>query len=110
VCLQRWLARGKTKKSWASYPSLQKKKKIAKLLSDVNFTHIKLIDAKRIRIARFIFLARGRAVVSKLVVIAGPECSGKMPLARKLMAENADLVLVHRDFVRASLETGKSVG
>jgi hypothetical protein len=54
-----------------------------------------LIDAKRIRIARFIFRVHGQAAMPKLVgVIAGPERSGKMPLARKLMAENADLVLV----------------
>lgn len=41
--------------------------------------------------------------MSKIVVIAGPERSGKMPLARKLMAVDPDLVLVHRDHLRASL-------
>jgi hypothetical protein len=39
-----------------------------------------------------------------VVVIAGPEKSGKMPLARKLMSEDPDLVLVHRDFLRTSFE------
>lgn len=43
--------------------------------------------------------------MTRLVVIAGLACSGKMPLARKLMAEDADLVLVHRDHLRASFET-----
>lgn len=41
----------------------------------------------------------------KLVVISGLAKSGKMPLARKLMAEDPDLVLVHRDFLRSSFET-----
>lgn len=40
----------------------------------------------------------------RLVVIAGPACSGKMPLARSLMQQDSDLVLVHRDNLRASLE------
>ena len=39
-----------------------------------------------------------------VVVIAGPANSGKMPLARKLLAENAYLVLVHRDHLRTSFE------
>jgi ribose 1,5-bisphosphokinase PhnN len=41
----------------------------------------------------------------RLVVVAGPACSGKMPLARKLMNADADLILVHRDFLRASFES-----
>jgi predicted kinase len=41
----------------------------------------------------------------QLVVIAGPEQSGKMPLARKLMSEDLNLVLVHRDFLRNSFES-----
>lgn len=40
-----------------------------------------------------------------LVVIAGPEKSGKMPLARQLMKGDPDLVLVHRDFLRTSFES-----
>jgi len=40
----------------------------------------------------------------KLIVIAGPDKSGKMPLARELMKRDSDLVLVHRDFLRASFE------
>ena len=39
----------------------------------------------------------------RLVVIAGPANTGKMPLARKLMAEDPDLLLVHRDYLRDSL-------
>jgi ribose 1,5-bisphosphokinase PhnN len=42
--------------------------------------------------------------MTTLVVVAGPERSGKMPLARKLMSADPDLVLVHRDFLRASFE------
>lgn len=42
--------------------------------------------------------------MTRLVVIAGPEKSGKMPLARKLMKTDPDLVLVHRDHLRASFE------
>lgn len=41
----------------------------------------------------------------RLVVVAGPACSGKMPLARELMRKNEDLVLVHRDHLRASFES-----
>jgi hypothetical protein len=40
----------------------------------------------------------------KLVVISGPDKSGKMPLARELMKRDADLVLVHRDHLRAAFE------
>jgi len=40
----------------------------------------------------------------KLVVIAGPERSGKMPLARSLLAADPTLMLVHRDHLRASFE------
>ena len=43
--------------------------------------------------------------MGRLVVIAGPECSGKMPLARRLMSEDPSLVMVHRDTIRASLIT-----
>jgi len=41
----------------------------------------------------------------RLVVIAGPACSGKMPLCRKLMSEDAALLPVHRDYLRTALET-----
>lgn len=41
----------------------------------------------------------------RLVVVAGGYQSGKMPLTRKLMAEDASLVLVHRDTLRDSLVT-----
>lgn len=41
----------------------------------------------------------------RLVVISGPDKSGKMPLARELMKQDADLVLVHRDFLRTSFES-----
>lgn len=41
----------------------------------------------------------------RIVVVAGPACSGKMPLARVLMRLDSDLVLVHRDFLRASFES-----
>jgi predicted kinase len=44
-------------------------------------------------------------VSPQLVVIAGPERSGKMPLARKLMSSDPSLVLVHRDFLRNSFES-----
>lgn len=40
----------------------------------------------------------------RLVVISGPERSGKMPLARALMRQDKELVLVHRDFLRTSFE------
>lgn len=43
--------------------------------------------------------------MKRLVVIAGLACSGKMPLARSLMQQDADMVLVHRDFLRASFES-----
>lgn len=46
----------------------------------------------------------------RLVVIAGPERSGKMPLARKLMSEDPDLVLVHRDHLRDSFESKVNEG
>lgn len=46
----------------------------------------------------------------KLVVISGPDKSGKMPLARKLMKQDADLVLVHRDHLRASFEAAVDEG
>jgi predicted kinase len=36
----------------------------------------------------------------RLIVIAGPACSGKMPLARALMEQDPSLVLVHRDALR----------
>ena len=39
--------------------------------------------------------------MTKLVVIAGPANSGKMPLARKLAAENPEYKIVHRDDLRA---------
>jgi len=42
--------------------------------------------------------------MARLVVIAGPANSGKMPLARRLLTEDPDLVLVHRDHLRASFE------
>jgi predicted kinase len=41
----------------------------------------------------------------RLVVIAGGFQSGKMPLARRLMGEDAGLVLVHRDTIRDALVT-----
>lgn len=41
----------------------------------------------------------------RLVVVAGPANSGKMPLARRLMSEDPSLVMVHRDTIRASLIT-----
>jgi hypothetical protein len=41
----------------------------------------------------------------RLVVIAGLACSSKMPLARSLMQQDADLVLVHRDHLRTSFES-----
>jgi hypothetical protein len=41
----------------------------------------------------------------RIVVIAGPANSGKMPLARCLMALDTTLGLVHRDFIRTSLES-----
>lgn len=42
--------------------------------------------------------------MQRLVVISGPANSGKMPLARKLLVEDPDLILVHRDHLRASFE------
>lgn len=39
----------------------------------------------------------------KLMVIAGPANSGKMPLARKLLELNPAMVMVHRDPLRAML-------
>lgn len=41
--------------------------------------------------------------MQRLVVIAGPANTGKMPLARRLMEDDARLVLVHRDLVRAAM-------
>lgn len=41
----------------------------------------------------------------RLVIVAGPANSGKMPLARRLMSEDPSLVMVHRDTIRASLIT-----
>lgn len=40
----------------------------------------------------------------RLVVISGPERSGKMPLARVLLQGDPELILVHRDHLRASFE------
>jgi predicted kinase len=40
----------------------------------------------------------------RFVVIAGPANTGKMPLARRLMQDDVGLTLVHRDFIRSSLE------
>lgn len=40
----------------------------------------------------------------RFVVIAGPANTGKMPLARRMMQDDAALTLVHSDFVRSSLE------
>lgn len=42
---------------------------------------------------------------ARLVIVAGPACSGKYPLARRLMSEDPSLVMVHRDTIRASLIT-----
>lgn len=39
-----------------------------------------------------------------LIVVAGPERSGKMPLARELLKEGPDRYIVHRDTIRASIE------
>lgn len=39
--------------------------------------------------------------MARIVVIAGLERSGKMPLAQKLMREDPDLAMVHRDNLRA---------
>lgn len=39
----------------------------------------------------------------RFVVVAGPANSGKMPLARRLMAEDPSLALVHRDDLRRDL-------
>lgn len=39
----------------------------------------------------------------RLIVISGPANSGKMPLARKLMADDPGLCLVHRDDLRRDL-------
>jgi hypothetical protein len=45
-----------------------------------------------------------RLPVTRLVVIAGPANSGKMPLARRLLQGDDNLVLVHRDHLRDSFE------
>jgi predicted kinase len=39
----------------------------------------------------------------RLIVISGPANTGKMPLARKLMADAPELALVHRDDIRRDL-------
>ncbi|ORE90985.1 AAA family ATPase [Aurantimonas sp. 22II-16-19i] len=39
----------------------------------------------------------------RLVVVSGPANSGKMPLARRLMADDLSLMCVHRDDIRAAL-------
>ena len=39
----------------------------------------------------------------ELTVIAGPANSGKFPLAKKLLAEDPNRVLVHRDSVRDAI-------
>jgi predicted kinase len=43
-------------------------------------------------------------VPNRIVVVAGPASSGKMPLARRLLAGDPTLVLVHRDHLRTSFE------
>jgi hypothetical protein len=40
--------------------------------------------------------------MTRLVVVAGPANSGKMPLAKKLLQAEPDLVCVHRDYLRDS--------
>lgn len=44
-------------------------------------------------------------MIQMLVIISGPEKSGKMPLARALMKQDPSLILVHRDFLRSSFES-----
>ena len=39
----------------------------------------------------------------RLVVIAGPANTGKLPLARKLCADDPGLLLIHRDHIREGL-------
>lgn len=39
-------------------------------------------------------------MTTRLIIISGPANSGKMPLARKLMADDPSLCLVHRDDIR----------
>lgn len=41
----------------------------------------------------------------RLVVICGPANSGKLPLAKRMMADDPRLVLVHRDSLRDALVT-----
>ncbi|HEV7255739.1 MAG TPA: AAA family ATPase [Mesorhizobium sp.] len=41
--------------------------------------------------------------MKRLIVISGPANTGKMPLARKLMADAPELALVHRDDIRRDL-------
>ncbi|ORE87724.1 AAA family ATPase [Aurantimonas sp. 22II-16-19i] len=41
--------------------------------------------------------------MQRLVVISGPANTGKMPLAKRLMAEDRSLMCVHRDDIRAAL-------
>lgn len=43
--------------------------------------------------------------MKRLVVIAGPACSGKLPLAKTLMEKDPSLVLVHRDALRDAIVT-----
>jgi len=43
--------------------------------------------------------------MKRLIVISGPANTGKMPLARKLMADSPELALVHRDDIRRDLGT-----
>lgn len=42
-------------------------------------------------------------MMARLVVVAGPANTGKMPLARRLMSEDPSLALVHRDDLRRDL-------
>lgn len=39
----------------------------------------------------------------ELIVIAGPANSGKFPLAKKLLAEDSNRLLVHRDSIRDAI-------
>ena len=55
------------------------------------------------RRAFFVQLRHVEAPMQRLVVIAGPERSGKMPLARRLMSGDNSLMCVHRDDIRAAL-------
>jgi hypothetical protein len=44
---------------------------------------------------------------ARLVVVAGPANSGKMPLGRRLLSEDRGLVLVHRDHLRDAFEINR---